>query len=279
VSGPVVLVASDLDRTLIYSRGALDLPRGNDTELECVEVHDGERASFMTAEAAQDVRWLAGRTVLVPTTTRTRAQLSRVRLPGAPAPFAVAANGGVLLVDGHPDRTWTARVTATLAATSATLDEIWPHLRSVFDPSFTHKLRRAEDLFAYAVTQRDAVPDGLIADLTAWADERGWSTSRQGRKVYVVPHRLTKSAAVAEVAQRVGAELVLAAGDSLLDADLLELADRAVRPRHGELVDAGWSRPHVEVTSASGVLAGEQIAAWFVQSTRTARATLTGSGR
>jgi hypothetical protein len=61
------------------------------------------------------------------------------------------------------------------------------------------------------------------------------------------------------VVRRTGATAVLAAGDSLLDADLLEMADLAVRPAHGELHEIGWRRPHLEVTDASGVLAGEDI--------------------
>jgi hypothetical protein len=56
---------------------------------------------------------------------------------------------------------------------------------------------------------------------------------------------------------------LLAAGDSLLDADLLEAADAAIRPAHGELADTGWIRPHVAVTAARGGWAGAEILAWL----------------
>ncbi|MFI0487239.1 hypothetical protein [Actinomadura sp. 9N215] len=72
-------------------------------------------------------------------------------------------------------------------------------------------------------------------DLTAWCTERGWRTSLQGRKVYCLPAGLTKAAAAAEIARRTGASTTLAAGDSLLDIDLLEAADPSIRPAHGEL--------------------------------------------
>ena len=55
----------------------------------------------------------------------------------------------------------------------------------------------------------------------------------------------------------------LAAGDSLLDRDLLTYADRGIHPAHGELYGSGWSAPHVERTTAAGVLAGQQIVEWF----------------
>src|SRR5581483_2084983 len=98
--------------------------------------------------------------------------------------------------------------------------------------------------------------------------ERGWRTSLQGRKLYWVPERLTKSAAVAEVAKRSGCERVLAAGDSLLDVDLLLAAERGIHPRHGELHEQGWSAPNVVSTEASGIAAGEEIVRWFAAQTR-----------
>ncbi len=56
---------------------------------------------------------------------------------------------------------------------------------------------------------------------------------------------------------------MLAAGDSLLDTDLLAASDRGIAARHGELVASGWHAAHVTVTQACGVLAGEQIVDWF----------------
>ena len=87
--------------------------------------------------------------------------------------------------------------------------------------------------------------------------------SLQGRKVYAVPEPLTKSAAAREVLRRCGGGMLLAAGDSLLDADLLEAADAAIRPAHGELADTGWIRPHVAVTAARGGWAGAEILTWL----------------
>jgi hypothetical protein len=107
------------------------------------------------------------------------------------------------------------------------------------------------------------LPSGFVDDIAAWAAERQWRTSLQGRKLYWVPESLTKSAAVLEVAQRMHADRVLAAGDSLLDVDMLLAADRGIHPRHGELWEQGWSAPTVSCTDSAGVLAGEQIVRWF----------------
>jgi hypothetical protein len=256
-----VLVATDLDRTLIFSRTARELG-ADDAPAVCVERYDGEPASFMTAAAAQSFAALARHAVVVPVTTRILTQYRRVRLPGPAAPFAIVANGGLLLVDGEPDQDWTRQVARRLAA-SAPLHEVWAHVGAACRPEFTDKLRDADGFFCYAVIRPAAVPAGFVAELSAWASARGWRTSLQGRKLYWVPEQLSKSAAMHEVAARVDATLVLAAGDSLLDVDLLLAADRGIRPRHGELYAQGWSAPTVECTATSGIVAGEEIVNWF----------------
>ncbi|OII66740.1 HAD family hydrolase [Streptomyces sp. CC77] len=263
---PSVLVASDLDRTLIYSAAALALaaPDRLAPRLLCVEVYEGRPLSYVTEAAAALLGELAGTAAFLPVTTRTREQYVRVRLPGPPPRYAVCANGGHLLVDGVPDPDWRAAVDARIDADCAPLDEVRAHLLAVADPAWLLKERVAEDLFAYLVVERALLPEEWLAELGAWAEARGWTVSLQGRKVYAVPKPLTKSAAVREVARRTGAGTVLAAGDSLLDADLLLAADRGWRPGHGELADARWSADHVEALTARGVLAGEEILRRFI---------------
>ena len=252
-----VLVATDLDRTLIYSRKAIGL--GNlPADVVCVEVHDGKQASFMTRTCATLLDALSRQCVLVPVTTRVPGQYQRVTLPGAPARFAIAANGGVIYADGIPDASWSTQVRRVLKDRFP-LSSVWAYVAQVCRAEFTVKLRNADELFCYAIVHPHRLPTGFAEDVAGWAAERGWRTSLQGRKLYWVPEQLTKSAAVAEVARRAGAGTVLAAGDSLLDVDMLLAADRAIHPAHGELYERGWSAPRVTLTAARGAFAGEEI--------------------
>ncbi|MEU6282196.1 HAD family hydrolase [Streptomyces sp. NPDC047028] len=267
-----VLVASDLDRTLIYSSAALALtmPDARAPRLLCVEVHEARPLSYMTETAAQLLADLGDAAVFVPTTTRTRKQYQRINLPGPPPKYAICANGGHLLVDGATDHGWHAGVLSRLAEECVPLAEVREHLARSADPAWVRKHRVAEDLFAYLVVERELLPEDWVKELAVWAENRGWTVSLQGRKLYAVPKPLTKSAAVREVARRTGAELTLAAGDSLLDADLLLAADRGWRPGHGELADTGWTAPAISALPERGVLAGERIVREFL---RTARGT------
>lgn len=257
-----LLIASDLDRTLIYSAAAAGDPDLLRDGVVPVEHLDGRPISFMTATAARSLAEIAHRHLVVPVTTRTPAQLARVRLPGPPARYAVAGNGGVLLVDGEPDAAWERAVRSRLRAV-APLDRAVAALTEVCDPAWAPRLRVADDLFCYAVVDRGAMPGGVLERLRAWAGRNGWGVSLQGRKLYLVPAPLTKSTAVAEVARREGTDRLVAAGDSILDIDLLTAADRGVRPGHGELAERRWSLPTVDVLRSTGLRAGEEILAWF----------------
>ncbi|MFD7321079.1 HAD family hydrolase [Streptomyces sp. NPDC059875] len=255
------MVASDLDRTLIYSSAALALgmPDAQAPRLLSIEVHESKPLSYMTEDAAVLLEQLAGEAVFVPTTTRTRKQYQRIQLPGPTPKYAICANGGHILVDGVADRDWHEAVVRRLAEECAPLAEIRAYFTATTDLSWVRKHRVAEDLFAYLVVERERLPEEWLKRFGEWADDRGWTVSLQGRKVYAVPKPLTKSAAMHEVARRCGATLTLAAGDSLLDADLLLAADRAWRPGHGELADTAWTAPHLDVLAERGVAAGEEI--------------------
>ncbi|MFF7139740.1 HAD family hydrolase [Streptomyces nodosus] len=265
-----VLVASDLDRTLIYSSAALALtmPDPRAPRLLCVEVHESKPLSYMTETAAGLLTDLGDRAVFVPTTTRTRKQYQRINLPGPGPAYAICANGGHLLVDGVWDLDWHAAVLARLAEECAPLEEVCAHLAATADPAWVRKQRVAEDLFAYLVVERELLSEEWVKELNGWAETRGWTVSLQGRKIYAVPGPLTKGAAVREVARRTGATLTLAAGDSLLDADLLLAADRGWRPGHGELAEADWTAPGISALPERGVMAGERILREFLKATK-----------
>lgn len=264
-------VFSDLDRTLVYSPSALALGTHDEDapRLLCVEVHNGRPLSFVTERAAEGIAALTGAGVLVPVTTRTPAQYRRIHLPGPTPKFALAANGGRLLRDGVEDLDYTEALAARLAGAGAPFEEIWSHVRalswSTLGRTFVEKARDADGLFCYVVVDRAALPEGWVEELTGFCAERGWGVSVQGRKVYCVPVGLSKAAAMREVAAILGVSTVAAAGDSLLDRELLDAADLAIRPAHGELHDTGWTAAHVEVTRSAGAAAGEQIVGWMVE--------------
>lgn len=211
-------------------------------------------------------------------TTRTREQFQRIALPGGPFRYAVVSNGGRILHEGADDVPWRRTVEAAVTAGSASLAEVSADLLDRIPPpesdrQWVRKVRGADELFCYLVVDRDRQPTDF-SSWREWCEPRGWSVSQQGRKIYAMPHPVTKSAALAHVRERlIDQDLlspdapVLAAGDGRLDADLLAYADLAIRPRHGELEEAGWTAANLRVTESSGIMASEEILRWFAERT------------
>ncbi|MDF9717503.1 HAD family hydrolase [Nocardioides sp. ChNu-99] len=261
MSGRGLLVASDLDRTLIYSAAAMQLGEAV-AEPVCVEVYDGRPTSFMDPAALDALGALSERTPFVPVTTRTREQFGRIVLPGVRSTHAVTTNGAVILDGGTPCPEWAAEVRRRTAGGASYLDATRA-LRPVWEHPWVRKVRDAEEQFVYAVVEPALTPAEWYDELADATTALGWVLSVQGRKAYVIPPGLTKEAAVAEVARRIGADAVAAAGDSWLDAGMLAAADHAVRPAHGELHAQEWSTPGLRVTTAAGGRAAAEIVAAF----------------
>ena len=263
-----VLFATDLDRTLIYSAAAAGLGQEEGEEDVAatdplvgalgVEVYDGRTISYVSPGFADRFASLRERCTVVPVTTRTRAQYERITVFGPTTPeWAVVANGGVVLHHGEPDEGWATEVRSRMAATTdVDLAGVTAWMAEVAGRFIDH-VRTADGFFAYTILDRAAMPDDAGEVLAEWLEPRGWRLSIQGRKMYAVPASVSKSGAVRMLVDRLGIDLLVAAGDSLLDRDLLDIADVSIRPRHGELHDAG--HPTHVVTSAAGIAAAEEI--------------------
>src|SRR3954451_21371918 len=102
------MIASDLDRTLIYSASALQLPTVDEESpnLISVEILDGRPHSFMALAASSRLTEVAALATFLPITTRSVAQYRRIRFPGITPTYAITSNGGNILVDGIADDRW-----------------------------------------------------------------------------------------------------------------------------------------------------------------------------
>ena len=260
-----VLVVSDLDRTLIYSASALQLPATDEQAptLVCVEVLDGRPHSFLSLAAARRLAEISTTATFVPTTTRTVAQYRRVHFPGVEPAYAITSNGGNILVAGRPDEQWRRSTASAIAECGVDLVGVRAELKQRTQGGWALKRRVGDELFCYVVVEPTAMPDDFVPSWTTWCSDRGWRVSVQGRKIYAIPDPLTKERAMQAVARRVGVERVVAAGDGALDAGFLAAADAGIRPPHGELAALGWQHPGVDVSSRPGVLAADDITFWF----------------
>ena len=105
-----MLFATDLDRTIIYSNKFVE----NYQTVSCVEHLDGREISYMSHRALELLAQVKTRCDihLVPITTRSLAQFSRI-IPLQDCPYAVVANGGIVLHKGQPLKVWQEHIERT----------------------------------------------------------------------------------------------------------------------------------------------------------------------
>lgn len=257
-----LLFASDLDQTLIYSRRSMGSEVEED-ELKEVERVEGKPQSFMT-ERSQAALWSLGEsTVFLPVTTRTQAQYERVTgiYEGEEPPqFAVTSNGAVILENGVPIREWSDRIRKQCVSRKTIIQELMPEVERHFSEDWVLRVREADDWFVYLIIDRERFPEENLGFYTETFRKIGWEMSLQGRKLYLMPESITKAGAMEYVKERIGADYVIAAGDSLLDRCLLESADIGILPAHGEAARSDIPMPeHIEITEKQGIKAGEEI--------------------
>lgn len=271
-----MIYASDLDQTLIYSRRSMGVSEET-PGLVPAEWIKGELSAYMSEVALRQLQSLAEEVTFVPVTTRTVEQYKRIAifqqdlLPS----FAITSNGGNILVDGLVDQTWHKRVRARLMEESAAPEEARRLIEPILSTDWVAGERLCDGLFYAYVIHRDRMPLEAVMEKIEQLGRLGWEASIQGRKLYLVPSAVNKWDAVAYVREQVGGGLVLASGDSLLDRCLLDAADYAIAPRHGELYREKQRYPEqipYRFTEQAGIFAANEI----VDYVRTTHQALTG---
>jgi len=223
------------------------------THAKVIEATDDGHVGYVHADGWRLMQKMAAVNTLVPATTRTTREFIRLRLPAFPT--AVVANGGVVLIAGVPDPEWEAQTRAS--TDTAELEYAHYHLTRLLAEPEAQTVRIQENLFLTVTTRRShPIPNGFDDAARAFASTIGYVVSRQHRKLYLTPAWLTKEAAAAHIADRLGADFTLAAGDATLDAGLLTWADEAMHPRH--TADTLPGTP----TTASGIDAGLELLTW-----------------
>lgn len=218
----MVYFCSDLDNTLIYSyRHHI----GEDKIL--VEAMGEKELSYMTRECHQLLGQIANTKKLIPVTTRSLKQYQRIQFGShISVPYALVANGGILLENGKINDSWLQETKKIVAYAEKELNKGQEILMS--DPRVCFEVRMVDDLFVYTKSEK---PEETINLLKEKLDTDTVYIDNNGNKVYIFPALLNKGDSVKRFRQYIGEEhTILAAGDSLFDIPMLLAADRGYCP-------------------------------------------------
>ncbi|MGX6442469.1 HAD family hydrolase [Neobacillus sp. K501] len=259
-----MIIASDLDRTLMYSKRALDDLGGPDkTRLKQVERMEEQWVGYMTDAAFSLLQQLNQHCLFVPVTTRTTEQFKRFLIfdEEIPLTYAITSNGANILYKGHPLKEWSVNLMEKLKGQTAHHSELLEALKMEGFQFDGHR-KYAENLFFYYLL--NSIPSAQeLMSIRQLCEEFGWRISLQGRKLYFIPKSISKGKAVEYICNREGLEAIAGAGDSVLDWDFLKNCRIRLVPRHGELINQ-IDPKEITLTKTIGVYAGEEILQQFM---------------
>lgn len=252
------LFASDLDRTLIYSRRALhEMGTPWNQTMMGVEIKNGEHVSFMTNDSFYSLKEIATKHLFVPVTTRTYEQFQRIFIfdKEIPTTYCVTNNGAKIHFKGELVKEWEETIHNRLKNESMAKEELLEILQRY---ALHGDLKIADNLFFYYVL-KNKIDEVVKKEITKVAIGNGWNVSLQGRKLYFMPSPVCKGEAIKYIKEKEGVEKSIGAGDSLLDYPFLNICQKAYIPSHGELTLEEIKNQTHNITIQKGVFAGEEI--------------------
>lgn len=212
-AGKSELFFSDLDGTLIFSAKH---KRPDDV---VVEYKNDEEITCITPRQAELLPLLSDR--IIPLTSRSVEQYSRIRIDGFSPRYALCSNGAVLLVDGVIDKEWLTRSRELFSRAECEIEYFRGLLES--DENRCFEIRLVDGLFLFTKSSSpektlERLGNGELCDCFA-----------TGEKVYVIPKSLGKGEAVKRFSERFpNSRAITCAGDSLMDLSMLNCAETAV---------------------------------------------------
>lgn len=223
---------TDLDGTIIRSAS-----RKREGDI-VVEYKDGCEITCISSESAKRLAELSDTGSIIPITSRSIEQYKRIVIPGFMPRYAIADNGGNLLVNGVPDKEWAAWSSKIAEERGAELENCRILLED--DPDRSFEVRLVDGLFLFT---KSGDPEQTLKRLRKAAE--GLELYNTGAKVYAIPKELNKGAAVQRLVGVLGrrGEKIVCAGDSVMDVPMLEIADIKVYPDDMGLETGGFTCP------------------------------------
>ncbi len=219
------LFACDLDNTIIHS-----YKKAQESDI-CVEMKDEKKLSYMTQKSYKLLNEIYEKRtdiLFVPLTTRTMEQYNRINLLDSKFPkYALAANGGILLIDNCIDEKW---YEESLEIIKDSLNELKLSMDILEkDENIYIDIKIIDGLFVYT---KSSNPKKTLSVLSKNIDISKVDVFENGDKVYVISKKLNKGAAVKRLKEKLNIEKTICAGDSLFDISMLNIADIAVYPEN-----------------------------------------------
>jgi hydroxymethylpyrimidine pyrophosphatase-like HAD family hydrolase len=232
-----------------------------DGEVIPVEHKGDEVISYMSLRSIELLQEFNEKHLFVPVTTRAISQYERINVfqKLITPQFAITSNGGTLLIDGKQDEEWDKLIRSRLSITSLPNEDMLKAFAKIRHEEWIEEQFYIDELFYMFLVKKEHMP---LKELEAFGKELfelGWRMFLNGRKLYVLPYNLNKAFAVSYLQSYVNYDIHAAAGDSVMDYDMLIQADIGYSPPHGELFARQGNDPKVKWLTVNGATSTEEL--------------------
>ena len=256
----MILFTSDLDRTLIYSSRMIESYPVLGSIRE-VEVKAGKTISYMSEQAIELLKNFHREHLFIPVTTRAVHQYKRIELfqDEIQPKYAITSNGGTILIDGKVDEEWKKILHKRISQSSILENDVLKLFTQLRHSSWVESEHYIDQSFFMFRVRREYMPTDEIAQFGDLLMLKGWKLYVHGPKLYFLPTHLTKANAINHIKQYIDFDLQIAAGDSIMDYDMLTSSRISYSFKHGDLFTEKGYDQHIRWIQQLGIHASEEL--------------------
>ncbi len=226
-----------------------------------IEFKDEEAISFMSQHSIDLLQQINKTNLFVPVTTRAVYQYERILLfqKMIKPKYAITSNGGTILIDGKPDAEWNKLIRLKLSENSIPNEDLLKVFAKIRHEDWVEREFYIDELFYMFQVDRGRIVHTELVAFEIELLKLGWRSFLHGRKLYILPTALNKAFAVSHLQSKLDYEIHVAAGDSIMDYDMLVQADIGYSPKHGELFEKQGNDSKVKWLNENGTASSEEL--------------------
>lgn len=262
----MILFTSDLDRTLIYSSRMIEAYPVLGSIRE-VEKRDGKTISYMSKKAIELLKTVHHEHLFIPVTTRAVHQYKRIQFfqEELQPKYAITSNGGTILIDGKVDEEWKKSLHKKISQSSILEKDLLKLFAQLDHSSWVESEHYVDQSFFMFRIRREYMPADELTQFKDLLTQKGWKLYLHGPKLYLLPIHLTKANAINRIKQYIDFDLQIAAGDSIMDYDMLADSTIGYSFKHGDLFAEKAHDQHIRWIQQLGIHAAEELLSSILQ--------------
>lgn len=256
-----MIFATDLDRTLIYAERFLE---SYDRETLNIEIFKERPISYISVEALKLLKELDKVATVIPITTRNKEQYERIGIWGEhiKPQIYVVNNGGTIFVEGKEDLIWQEKIKKQLHALTLSYEEALSLFLSLYKGPI-ERYKKSDELIWLVLSDKNHIDWNAVKDFRRQVETHGWRIDVHDRKIYFYPACISKWEALRYIKMNYLNEGIIAAGDSLMDVEMIHGAEFGIVPK-GATIEAACEE-NIYRTNQMGLGAAEDILSYALK--------------